>query len=207
MQLPVRTSREPNIENTNKAHPFPEKAECEGETYKRTRLKSQKRINKAQHQCSHEIPVYIKPSESSGIELCSMQRTQPDRVLNFGLSKLLTPDNVSKYVYAPTSNDLFKYKDWNNGFVTEQSPQNVLNDYIDASSQHEKKVSQQKQLHEGSEDYFFLENGDSIKLEKDLIHFYGFLLYLKIKQNERMTDLQIQNKATCINCGRSVHLL
>lgn len=203
MQLPVRTSREPNIENTKKAHHFPEKAECEGETYKRTRLKLQKRINNAQHQCSHEIPVYIK----LGIELCSMQRTQPDRVSNFGLSKLLTPDNVSKYVYAPTSNDMFKCKDWNNGFVTEQSPQNVLNDYIDASSQHEKKVYQQIQLHEGSEDYFFLENGDAIKLEKDLIHFRGFLLYLKIKQNERMTDLQIQNKATCMYCGRLIHLL
>lgn len=201
MHFPVSTVK---TENTTKAHHFSEKAECEGETYNRTSLQYPKRNNKAQHQCSHEIPVYIKPSESPGIELCSMQRTQPVCVFNSRFLKLLTPDNVCEYVYALTSNDIFKCKDWNSGLVIAQSRQNFLNNYIDASGQHEKKNFQHIQLYEGSADILFLENRDAIKLEKDLIHFRGFALYLKMKQNERMIDLQIQNKATCMYCG---HLL
>lgn len=192
------TSRKPNIKNTKNSHHISKKAECGGEKQnQRTRLKPQ-------YQCSHQIPVYIKPSESPGTELCSMQRTGPGCVFSFEASTLLTPVNLSEYVYAPTPNDMFRFKDWNNTFVIARSSHNFLNFYIDTSSQHEKKVCNQTQRHESSVGYSFLEKGDGIKLEKNSIHFRGFLLYLK---NERVIDLQTQNTTICNYCGRLVPLL
>lgn len=194
----VSTSRKPNIKNTKNSHHISKKAECGGEKQnQRTRLKPQ-------YQCSHQIPVYIKPSESSGTELCSVQKTGPGCVFSFEASKLLTPVNLSEYVYAPTPNDMFRFKDWNNTFVIARSSHNFLNFYIDTSSQHEKKVYNQTQRRESSVGYSFLEKGDGIKLEKNSIHFRGFLLYLK---NERVIDLQTQNTTICNYCGRLVPLL
>lgn len=99
---------------------------------------------------------------------------------------------------------MFRFKDWNNTFVIARSSHNFLNFYIDTSSQHEKKVYNQTQRHESSVGYSFLEKGDGIKLEKNSIHFRGFLLYLK---NERVIDLQTQNTTICNYCGRLVPLL
>lgn len=132
-----------------------------------------------------------------------MQRTGPGCVFSFEVTKQLTPVNLSEYVYAPTPNDMFRFKDWNNTFVIARSSHNFLNFYIDTSSQHEKKVSNQTQRHESSVGYSFLEKGDGIKLEKNSIHFRGFLLYLK---NERVIDLQTQNTTICNYCGRLVPL-
>lgn len=191
----VSTSRKPNIKNTKNSHHISKKAECGGEKQnQRTRLKPQ-------YQCSHQIPVYIKPSESPGTELCSMQRTGPGCVFSFEVTKQLSPVNLSEYVYAPTPNDMFRFKDWNNTFVIARSSHNFLNFYIDTSSQHEKKVYNQTQRHESSVGHSFLEKGDGIKLEKNSIHFRGFLLYLK---NERVIDLQTQNTTICNYCGRLV---